>query len=106
MNILRSKLVSSVVAAIVIISAAIVLDVLDKHTNLNFSRRESEIITLFCYVVGFPFLPLQWAGLRHPDSYAASVLLGVVLFVLLVVIWTAIIYFVRGLYWRIRGFGK
>jgi Kef-type K+ transport system membrane component KefB len=107
MNILRSKYATPVVAAIIIVSAAIVLQALNRRTELIFSQRESDAIRLFCDVVGFPYLPFLWAGLTgHPKSYAASVLLGVSLVVLLVVIWAAIIYFVRALFWRIRGSEK
>jgi hypothetical protein len=107
MNILRSKYVSPVVTAIIIVGAAFVLQALNRRTELIFSQRESDAIGLFCDVVGFPYLPFLWAGLTgHPKSYAASVLLGVGLVVLLVVIWAAIIYFVRALFWRIRGSGK
>ena len=107
MNILRSKYATPVVAAIIIVSAAIVLQALNRRTELIFSQRESEAIRLFCDVVGFPYLPFLRAGLTgHPNSYATSVLLGVVLVILLVVIWAAIIYFVRVLFLRIKGLKK
>jgi hypothetical protein len=105
MKILRSKYVIPVVAAIILVGAAIVLDLL-KRTGLYFSHRETEIVNSLCYVVGFPFLPLMWAGLTPPKSHVASVLLGVLLLILWVGIWASIIYFMRALFVNIRGMKK
>ena len=105
MNFLRSKYVNNpVVAAIILVSGSLVLGALDDRTEPIFTRHESTVIGTICDVIAFPAALLDRSGLLwHSKSHAVQV--ADILLILLVVIgtWAAIIYFVRALYWRMRG---